>query len=76
MVEEREDLILRMLRDIRETLNDHSRRLKNLTKSMEEVRESVITSLGFSAHANVQYRMVDQRLDDLTRRIEALEDAR
>ena len=65
MASEPENLTHRMLRDMREILDDHTKRLERLDKRTAETHESVITALGFAAHANVQYETVDRRLDDL-----------
>ena len=76
MPNEPDNIVLQLLREMRSILDDHTQRFERLEKRSADTHESVITALGFAAHANVQYESVDRRIDDLTRRIEALEHAR
>lgn len=87
MTEETENLILRLLRDIRaeiaQTRGDVAtvgQRITTLERKMDDVNESVGYALGLSAHANVAYETTGQRLDrlretvdELKTRVEALE---
>ena len=73
---EPEDLVLRLLREMREILDDHSKELKASKKQTADTQESVVTALGFAAHANVQNQTLDKRLDELADRVERLEHAR
>ena len=78
-----EDLVLRVLRDIQGTLAEHGRQLSRLENGQDEIRESIVTALGLSAHANVRNDKMEDRLvqlearnatiDDLIARLERLE---
>ena len=73
MAEDDDNLVLRLLREIRAKLDDHDRSFDAIERHMEDVKESVSYALGLSAHANVAYETTGQRLDRLTDRVEALE---
>ena len=75
-----EDMVVRLLQQIQATqaehtrrFDEHDRRFEKLDKGFEEYRESVVTALGFSAHANVRHNTVDERLDELISRVENIE---
>jgi tetrahydromethanopterin S-methyltransferase subunit G len=77
------DAVFTILKQIQETLADHSRRFDNIDgrfdridRRLEELHDSTITALGLAGHANVRHDAVAQRLDELTRRVEELERAR
>jgi hypothetical protein len=80
MAEDEDNLVLRLLREIRSKLDDHDRsfeiigsRMTSIERHMEDVKESVSYALGLSAHANVAYETTGQRLDRLSDRVAALE---
>jgi ubiquinone biosynthesis protein UbiJ len=87
VTEDTENLILRLLRDIRAEQAVHSekfvaieQRMTTLERKMDDVNESVGYALGLSAHANVAYETTGQRIDrlretvdDLKARVAALE---
>jgi predicted nucleic acid-binding Zn-ribbon protein len=82
MAEETENLILRLLRDIRAKQDDHDRRfgateqeLRDLRKSIEDWQETTSTGVGFAAHANIRTQAMEREIEDLKRRIEQLERA-
>jgi ubiquinone biosynthesis protein UbiJ len=60
-----EDLVLRVLQDIQGTLADHGRKLSRLESGQNEIRESIVTALGLSAHANVRNDQMEDRLEKL-----------
>jgi ubiquinone biosynthesis protein UbiJ len=60
-----EDLVLRILKDIQGTLSDHGRQLSALRSGQNEIRESIVTALGLSAHANVRNDTMEDRLGKL-----------
>ena len=68
-----EDLVLRVLRDIQGTLAEHGRKLGRLESGQNEIRESIVTALCLSAHANVRNDLMEDRLGDLENRIGRLE---
>jgi predicted nuclease with TOPRIM domain len=80
MADEDDNIVLRLLREIRGKLDDHDRafeglqgRMVSIERHMEDVKESVGYALGLSAHANVAYETTGQRLDRLTERVDGLE---
>ncbi len=68
-----EDLVLRVLQDIQGTLAEHGRKLTRLESGQNEIRESIITALGLSAHANVRNDLMEDRLGRLEAMIEEFE---
>ena len=80
MSEATDNLVLRLLQDIRLDLGDQSRLFEGLNGSMtgmerhiEDMKESVGLALGLSTHAKVAYETTGQRLDRLTDKITGLE---
>jgi polyhydroxyalkanoate synthesis regulator phasin len=80
VTEETQNLILRLLRDIRATQDKHSVDLTTLKRHMVEVQESVPLAVGFSVSSKAHYETTAERIDRLpetvaalTQRIEALE---
>ena len=69
-----EDLVLSVLRDIQGTLAEHGRKLARLETGQNEIRESIVTALGLSAHANVRNDLMEDRLGDLENRIGRLDE--
>ena len=77
------DAVFTILKQIQETLASHSRRFDDMDgrfdkvdHRLDELHDSAITALGLAGHANVRHDSVAQRLDELARRVEALEKAR
>ena len=87
MTEEAENIVLRLLRDIRVELqavrakqDEHSHDFATVKRQMSELQETTAMALGLSAMTNTHYETAAQRLDrltetvaDLKARIEALE---
>jgi hypothetical protein len=80
MAKEPENLILELLRDmrsdmhvLRERSEEHSDELKKIRKEMHNWQETTSTGIGFAMHANIRLETVEQRFEDLTKRIERLE---
>jgi hypothetical protein len=71
-----EDLVLRILKDIQGTLADHGRKLSKLESGQNEIRESIVTALGLSAHANVRNDLMEDRIGRLESMIDDLADLR
>ena len=76
MVEDRSDLMLKMLRDIRATLDEHSEEFKSLRKEMHDWHETIATAAGFAMHANHRNSAIEVEIGDLKRRVEKLENAK
>ena len=80
MANEPDNLVLELLREMRSDMRSlrdqaeiHSEQLKNIRKDMHEWQETTATAVGFAMHANVKLQTVDQRIEDLTKRVESLE---
>jgi hypothetical protein len=80
MTDDDDNLVLRLLREIRSeqsgqrsTMESIQGRITTIERHMEDVKESVAYALGLSAHANVAYETTGQRLDRLSDRVTALE---
>ncbi len=65
MANEPDNLVLRILQEIQATQKDHGRVLRAHTREFErlrngqkEIRESIVTALGLSAHANVRHDLI------------------
>jgi len=73
MAREPNDLVLRILKEIQKTQAQHSREFEQLKIGQKEIRESVVTALGLSAHANVRVDVMDDRIGKIDAMIEELE---
>jgi hypothetical protein len=76
-----EDLVLHILQDIQGTLaaqgrklDEHTREFSRLRNGQSEIRESIVTALGLSAHANVRNDLMEDRLGELESRIGRLDE--
>ena len=77
------DAVMLILKQIQDTLSEHSKRFDRIDgrfdkmdRRMDEMHDSTITALGLAGHANIRHDGVNDRLEDLTRRIERLEQAK
>jgi predicted nucleic acid-binding Zn-ribbon protein len=80
MAKEPDNIIFRMLRDIRAKLDEHDTRfdqtdqqLRDLHKSIEDWKETTATGVGFAAHANIRTEALEKEIADLKRRMDRLE---
>ncbi len=83
MSEEPEQLVLRLLREIREILDTHSdmhrhhqESFEGLNRKIDAWQETTATGIGLAVHANVRHESVEARIDTLERRIEEIERSR
>jgi len=81
MAREPDNLVLTLLREIRDTLHDHSRMLnhhseefRRLNAKMEEWQETTATAAGFAFHSNVRHEAVQRKLDEIDERLKRLEE--
>ena len=81
MAKEPNDLVLRILQEIQRTqaehghlLDQHTREFAKLSIGQKEIRESIVTALGLSAHANVRNDLMEDRLGKIEGAIEELDD--
>ena len=73
MAKEPVDATERILRQIQETQAEHGRLLHGMSKRLDEVRNGVIAALGLAKNADVRHDSVQNQLEELRRRVEALE---
>jgi len=81
MVKEPSDATTSILRQIQGTLADHGHRLDTLEQLIQEVagrlgeiRTGMMTVLGFVTHADNRHNELQREIDDLKRRVGALEE--
>lgn len=73
MTAEDDNVVLRLLREIRADMGSMTLRMAAIGRHVEDMKESVGYALGLSAHANVAYETTGQRRDRLTERLAGLE---
>jgi len=80
MAKEPDNLVLKMLREMREILDDHTRRFEahdrrfdELQKSIGDWQETTSTGTGFAMHANIRTQALEKEIADLKRRIDRIE---
>jgi hypothetical protein len=80
MAEEPDNLVLKMLREMREILDDHTHRFEahdrhfnELKKMIEDWQETTSTGVGFAAHANIRTQALEKEIADLKHRLDRLE---
>lgn len=82
MAQEPDNLVLKMLREMREILDDvkgkvyeHDARFIELKKQIEDWQETTSTGVGFAAHANIRTPALEREIAEMKRRIDRLEQA-
>lgn len=81
---EENNIMLRLLREIREDQQDHSSQLMKFDARLAVVNDSISTALGLAAHAsvkaedaafkaNARFDNLSEQIDALNRRVAALE---
>ena len=80
MAEEPDNLVLKMLREMRQALQDvrnkvyeHDGRFEEIKKSIEDWKETTATGVGFAAHANIRNDALEKEIADLKRRMDRIE---
>jgi hypothetical protein len=81
MAKEPDNLVLKMLQEIRARLDKHEerfdrmdRRFDDLDRMLDDMAGSLTYSLGFSMQANVRHESVQRKLDTLEQRVKRLEE--
>ncbi len=81
MAEPTNELILKVLMQVQETLalhthlhESHTKQFEKLNRSVEDLRQTSSTALGFAMHANIRHEPVDERIAELERQFGTLED--
>ncbi|MRX50598.1 hypothetical protein GI374_09095 [Paracoccus sp. S-4012] len=79
MAESDDNLVLHLLREIRAEMSvmrrmqeTHGERLTRIDRTLEELRDTAITAMGYSAHASLVTEKAGERFDLLTHEIDAL----
>lgn len=80
MVEEPDNLVLKMLREMRDSLEEvrskvyeHDARFDELRKAIEDWKETTATGVGFAAHANIRNDALEKEIAELKRRMDRIE---
>ncbi|WP_442583269.1 hypothetical protein ACSBOB_15465 [Mesorhizobium sp. ASY16-5R] len=80
MAEEPDNILLRLLRDIRAKQDEHDKRFDahdkrfdDLDKAIEDWKETTATGVGFAAHANIRNGALEKEIADLKRRKDRIE---
>ncbi len=80
MADEPDNLVLKMLREMREVLQEvrgkvfeHDGRFDEIRKTIEDWTETTATGVGFAAHANIRTDALEKEIAELKRRIDRLE---
>jgi polyhydroxyalkanoate synthesis regulator phasin len=74
MAKEPDNLVLKMLREIRGRLDKHEERFDKIDKKLDDMSESLTFALGISMQANVRHESVQKKLDALEQRVNRLEE--
>jgi predicted translin family RNA/ssDNA-binding protein len=72
MADEQDNLVIRMLRDIRGDTMDTRQRLVRVERHVEEMREQMVTAMGMAGMATVSVEKQGERLDEISDELEAL----
>jgi hypothetical protein len=82
VAEDSTSLILRLLREIRATQNEHTnkfeqhdKRFDSLDKKIDDWQETTATAVGLATHANLRNQDIEARLADPAARLDRLEKA-
>jgi hypothetical protein len=73
MAKQPENLVLRLLREIRSTQQDHGKKLDHLDKRVEDLYKISTHTLGVAANAHVRYEQLEVQVERLTERVKRLE---
>ena len=72
MAKQPDDLVLRILKEIQQTLADHGRtlaehgrRFDQVDRQLDEIHRGMVTALGLGTNAHVRHDTVRKELDDI-----------
>ena len=74
MAHQPDNLVLRLLRDIRATQDTQGTTLDDVKNRVEDLYKISTHTLGVAANAHVRYEELETRVERLTQRIERLEE--
>jgi polyhydroxyalkanoate synthesis regulator phasin len=72
MAEEQDNLVVRMLREIRSDTQDTRQRLTRVERHIEEIRDQMVTAMGVAGLASVATEKHGEGMDEIRDQIEAL----
>jgi hypothetical protein len=72
MAEDDDNVVLRLLREIRAGQDEQARRLIRVERRVDEMHDSMATALGMAAHSNVVVEQFGQRFDEFEDQLAAL----
>jgi hypothetical protein len=73
MAEAHENLVLRLLREIREKQDDDSLRLRSVERTLQDVKENVAVAMGVAGDASAAVDRHGQDFDALQEKVALLE---
>jgi hypothetical protein len=73
MAKDSDNLVLRLLRDIRGKLDDHGKKLDHLDKRVGDLYKISTHTLGVAVNAHARQEELEKKVDSLTRRVARLE---
>jgi hypothetical protein len=74
MAKQPENLVLRILKEIQQTLAEHGRRFDQLDRRLEDIHRGMVTALGLGTNAHVRHDTVQKELDGIKKRLKRLEE--
>ena len=81
MAKQPENLVLRILKEIQQTLAEHGRtlaehgrRFDQVDRQLDEIHRGMVTALGLGTNAHVRHDTVQKQLDDIKKRLKRLEE--
>jgi outer membrane murein-binding lipoprotein Lpp len=74
MSKEPENLVLKILREVREDVRTLKKDNGEIKQRLDEMHETLLTTAGFSMHANVKNDTLAKRVETLEKRIGKLEE--
>ena len=73
MTKEPENLVLKMLREMRSVLDEHTGEFAALHKKIDNRQETTSTGAGFAMHASIRTQVPEKEIADLKQRIDRIE---
>ena len=68
MANDPDNIVLKLLREIRASQDEHTEEFKRVRQQLDDLSESVTYALGLSTHANVRHESVQKKIDELEKR--------
>lgn len=68
-----DSLVLRLLREIRGTQDEHGKKLDHLDKRVEDLYKISTHTLGVAANAHMRYEQLEAQVERLSARVKRLE---